>query len=566
MGTCLGALLTTAVLAAVLVLSASLAPDGTWPAPGDAADASPSATSAPSPTPTPLSPREQIQQFALQEEVDSDLQFVRGGSEDVPPGDGVYFLDVASGEIDGVHAAGEGFIFSTNFTFAAGNRLIGVHARQTETAPPYNTLREHFYLIDRATRTVYGWQGDARLLLADHLRVEDRLSAAGSRVIFRLPDRAGPDYFAVVDLEPQPRVVARFEIERAQGITLRAEGPVGLVSQDGTKAVIVGGEIDIVDLTTGEIETVGKVPRLASRYIALGVRNTLDGDAFLVQIEPRGSANDGDEARWLHYTWTGELLAQGSGRSYNVSPRGDFMAIARAGPGFLSEPCCLVDVIDTRDGSDVFRIVGASLCSQGNEGNLMLADGSGVVLRTLSTPHAYVVATRDGISKLPFGNAPVPSPSDVSVFSIEPDPSSQVVRIDGSVLAAYDPMTGTEDRRPRDFIAPWGLYDGSAVRFVLHHFGHDRGCRTAMPVTPYVQLPPYDDALVLQLDDEAVGAPLFDAPAGANAVGEIATAARVTVLQTKLLDYEDHVELWAEIATPDGAQGWFLLQDNTKGV
>ncbi|MBE0608666.1 MAG: hypothetical protein IH609_04755 [Dehalococcoidia bacterium] len=572
-----------AMVGAVVLLRGS---DDGASSPTPPVTSTPAVTVSPAATATPgagsLSPREQAEVFAL-EPLPGVVELVRlAAGETVAENYGFYFMNVETGAVDGWRHI-ENDPLPNTLGFSGDYRFAGFSYRAS-LEPAVRRAK----LADRKTGALYGWQGDAELVYAEgNLRNVRRgeagssgevLASSGDRVLFRIEDPEDGDWFILVAMDPEPKVVSTFQ----------AEGYMALLSTDGRQAVVFGESTWLVDIDNGTVQSLDADPPDFDGAFAL--RNIPGADAFLLSL----SATDPDgEGAWLRYSWQGEKQ-QGASGAFRVYPSvdGEFVATAETFPGSDGQnwPAMVTfNAVSTENGTGLFRAVGAIESFGYTTGNIWLADGSGVVLSDPS--FEMMVALQNG-AFLPYVG--MPSPVDASVFaSTSPVEGGQSPILGPTVFDSDGNVLAQTTASARSFIPPWGL-TGSEIRFIVPHGGHGGIGFARSLVEPRVDQPPYQNALSLSLASSAVGMALLDSPPNGSAVGTLGTDV-VTVLQTQRVrlessspGYERYCNLlielgpgfergcsgfplwgqWAQVIPAGGEigeQGWLLIAVNPEG-
>jgi DNA-binding CsgD family transcriptional regulator len=508
--------------------------------------------------------RQDIEAFRL-EEAQGALEFAGVQGDQFPSGPGVYFLDVQTGAVEGWHLPAGQPYSGIEFALSGDNRFLAARVR-------YRSVLGQQLLADRTTSKVYRWPGNAQLLLAGSQLGEGRqIAAGGSRVIFRFPapypNSSGEDWFAIVDMDPQPRTIATF---RAIGTASELREVQALLSSDGQQVAVFGDVASIVDLRTGTSRRIDSaLYESVDPEASVTIQNTGRGEAFLFTATP---AKEEYPGVWLHYGWDGNLVAEGtSARGVYSSPSGDVLATFQPLlPGSNGMDWYVLNAVDTRNGSPLFRVVGVRLGAGPGSGNRWLSDDSGVVVSGISTGTS--IAMRDRTFRPYLG---VPSPASTALFAL----GAEVVDGTGRTLAKSVPPDGTHA-----LVSPWGATDAE-IRFFTPHLGSDGGGAGGQElVETYVERPPYQEPPRLQLNDAAAGAELRDAAAGGSVVANLAAPLRVVVHEAQDLvtgpgapGYALHCDflsrtisaqepcaapligLWVRVTAESGASGWLLL-------
>ena len=494
------------------------------------------------------------------------LEFVAGVAADVPAGTGLYVLDIDTGELEGWHATGDLYA-GPRFSLAPDNRLSSAEFGLSLT--PDRRL-----LADRETRTVYEWQGGARPVV----QPDGFLVAAGSRVLFRVPDPEGEDWFAVVDLEADPPVIAGFQ----------AEAWSGLLSRDGSQAVVVGESLQVFDIASGAfawtgtailhepqpgcLEFVEQLQRdgLEANPANYTIRNTLDDEGFLLQSEWLCPGRPGP-ASWLRYAWDGNLVASGD-VAVLPGPNGE-MAWYQIPDSELP----IVEAIDLQDGSSVYRVVGAA-SGPAHPVVLLPREGGQRIWATATFQGGIQPLAADGAVEV------TPAPGDRGVFARRFfDISLLAFDAQGNEFGGYAPDPNASFQGVTYGMAPWGGVP-TELRFVAGPRGSDDCCASYSFVVPYVEAPPYSPEPVVHLREEALGAEIRNVPAGDTVLGNLTTL-RVSLKGTSRLNTEGtdprnalqceffanqagiendcrapHSGLWLHVLSEDGVEGWILVE------
>lgn len=491
------------------------------------------------------------------EPADDSPEFFSGDLSSLPRELGVYYLDVVTATVEGWHVPGQDPYQSMSFVLSPDNRLT--------------VINEARLLADRQTETVYRWSGDVQVVMTSGTPSgenprpqEQQLASAGNRVLFQYSEPDADDWFAVVDLEPEPRVVATF----------RAEGVSGIFSLDGSRAAVFGATLGFVDLASGAVESVPQPiqPELGSKTVVT-LRNTMGGDGLLLTATP--FSGDDVEGLWRHYTWDGVLLAEGA-RTIHPSPDGGLAWTFDGGPLPVS------NAIDLTNGETLFRVVGATARQSYP---LLLVPPRGAV-------RSWAAVIGGDIRDLSIEGYPpssmYPAPgADVLFAGFDLDLSLSVFDSQGSVIVAYSPDPSAGVLGVSRSIPPWGDTN-SEVRFAVGPRGSDDCCFTYSLIQPAIEEPPFSDPPVVGLHEDAAGEPLYDMPGG-RVVGEIAPplAVGVQMAETLLSEPSDPVNslhcdflarhanfgsecrgsfagLWLLVTSANG-QGWLLVQVNPVG-
>jgi len=510
-------------------------------------------------------------------EVEGLLQFSTQPETPEAAGQGLYFLDIETGALEGWYP----LIGDTFLRAASGFGRFTVFEREEPTFTGGVQYAAGQYLADRETRKVYRWEGDARLVMQRQSNFDYKLAAQGDLVLFRIPVAEEDDWFSLFNVTTGD-VKAVFQ----------AEAEWGLISEDGSQIAMASSDdspdLFVVDVASGVVTPIGEA---ALEFLDLEGTIELidagDGETFLFAANPAKTRFSGIAVR---YTWEGDLVSQVTGSNVLVSHRGDYAAVTERFPvdgDELANPWEVFNAYDMADASPIFRVVGVTPYLGFWGGNRWLADGSGLVVR--KPDHELAVAMRDG-SLRPFVG--MPSPDSTDVFGT----------YGAAVDAAGTPIVMVEfEGRVRDLVNPWGE-TGDEIRLYIPRGGHGGPGLTASIVEPYVEEPPYGD-LQLQLSDEGVANELVGLrdEAGGPVVGQVEAPYRIRVQEVvrrcsgdfetygdvgdcpalETTAHEDFVllmtgvsvqegrllaGLWARVATGTGQQGWILLEVSGIGI
>lgn len=526
-------------------------------------------------TPTPVPDEQQDPEaFALQP-LDGLLEF-REFDEGEALGEemGAYFMDIESGEVEGWHVLVNGTI---PVAISDDNRFV-LFSRTERVFSDGVSYPAGDYLADRETGTVYAWDGDAQVVLAERASNGPRLATRGDRVLFQVPDQNSRAWLVVMEMGDEPEILTSFE----------GEASLGLFSQDGDQIAVLGESISLIDLDDGEVQQVDTpLPRELDEEGILSLRNT-PNDGLLFTISP---AKEGFNGGWIRYAWEGALEQSNFGL-YHVypSPRGEYVALVEPILGTEGSWPVLASfsAMNTQDSTQLFRVIGAVENFGFTTGNIWLANGNGFVIGDAQLE--MQLALRNGDFEPYLG---MPSPEDADVFATSSVDSSisgqtmapRVVDEDGNVLAEANATA-------RSFYPPWGL-NGSEIRFVTPHLGHGGLGFTRSLVEPRIEQAPYPSGpIALTLSESAIGMDLLDAPVTGSSVGTLAgPAVVVTEIDRLRLEpgqdgYDLHCDLlnsltdsgecngplwgqWAYVVPPldqPASPGWMLIAVNPEGM
>ena len=397
---------------------------------------------------------------------------------------GLFFLDVATGEVEGWQLLGQGSGWFQLFT-SPRNRYV-----YAPDGPPGN-LREPL-LLDRRTGRSFTW--DPRELKPALSEVA--LVVVGERLIFeRLGSAVGENsrLFVVFDSTMEP--TTWFDLPSA------GPGAGFWPDRDGRHLLA------FIDTTYYVIDLRQDPTVPIALPIELGVRVSLfgRGDGFAA-IDIAGSKDDdAGDCRVTRYDWDAVVLSPISvgcadsslGARAVLSPDGSLIAVATAihgasGPG-LNPALTQLAMFDAVTGEELFRAHGVVLPYRGDvsAGTSWLADSSGLVVDTtqgqqiLSAAGQWIPAPA---ALLANESRLVPAPDDPSRFAVA---ATTVVDGRGEVLASLRSVEYP------GHVLPWGA-NSRELRFFLPHGGHD-GAAVIPLLPPVIEWPPFTDRLAVEV-------------------------------------------------------------------
>jgi hypothetical protein len=485
--------------------------------------------------------------------------------------EGIYFVDVNTGDIDGWYdPKGE----MRAIAVAGDSRLVAFR-RGSSTNPPTRNLTSTLFLADRKTGAVYTWPGDAEIVLSSIAFQNNKLAALDDRLLMRIEDPDGDDWFALIDVDAELEVVTTF----------RAPAYWGWLAADGERTAVFWDRAYIADLRTGRVKPAGEgveLPDHLFEQAQVAMRPAPDG--FLVVVS---SPQDRFEGSWRRYAWSGQLLAEGRGRDFLPSPDGTRIAVSE--PLIMDGEESILDVLNVLETSDaalLYRVIGVRTWFGGYDGaNRWLADNSGVAV---SAPRFAAFAMADGTFRSYPG---LPSPASPSVFAQGPVP----LGLDGKPL--LDVEIGV---RVRDFVPPWDD-TGKVLHFETPHGGHDGPYSQTTIVRPWIDTTGRGGPVVVELEDASGTVELRDSPAG-RITGQLPGRQTVVIQETLSIcssggqesprtgcgedgydaavaflrrqgelgdDFEPWAPvlgLWARVTTGDGTGGWVLVHAVILGI
>ena len=497
----------------------------------------PTATATPAPTPVPV-PMPSREELGIREvETDwaaLDLLHVRHGrGEPIPWETGLYLLDVetgtvegwvkpgfdAVGEIDGQQVALHPVDFFSHLS--PGKRFVLYRDRlydrwtgRTYQGEGFHTDRENYI------REIDGWGwGDEE------------------RIIYQRP--GGTAWFAILDGSLE--ATALFAIPGAERARFWVH-PKGqyLFARDERH------RLHLIAPKEGTSTGPSKTWFLPERHDPWYTIQQFTGGVAVVYVSgPRGS----DECQITLYRWSGSEFSRsvrchalGAG-TVRISPNGRMLAtpISRGTPGSDIRPASL-SISDVYTGHEMFRIKG------GPAGWIMLE----------SILYVYVqdwMATISGqwAGTLPKGIASLDAPPRFAIVDSEYSVPQHISVEDrnGNVLASVDFV---ENRRILGLTSTWLVWGTSSkeLRINLGIFYEGDSSFVDAPISPVIELPPFDDRLLVEVVVEGClnlrEEPQREAPV-------VACLPDGTRAETD--DYSSWPEEgWMHLLTDDGATGW----------
>ncbi|MFZ5815248.1 MAG: TolB family protein [Bacillota bacterium] len=455
-----------------------------------------------------------------------------------PQANGLYFVDTATGEIEGWTAAhAEGISFSA---VAGSQRWVVARA-------PVDT-----YLVDRQSQKVWQWNAKELAVVA----------ASDDLLLFEL---LGPDpgsRFVVVNAALEPLSVFS-----------GAEGPLHSQSQarfapDGRKLVHLGhdGALRLVDVATGKTEPLATdLPQREGFHPVASLRLSRDGSEIQVAVThyPTGQWRPDLSSDLLRFTWNGKAAAAPltvPGTSPSLSPDGKLVAYESAFQGKVPT----VVIADAASGEPQAWTRSGALCyqDQGTIGGRWLADGSGVLLRTYGDQ--FQLMTLDGrLRTNPVwgaqGAEPLPAPDNPSLLALR---DRSLVDLSGKVL-----LPGAESDNRFGDLDPWGA-DSSEMLLTLPHLGHGGRCGNLILLPPKAESAAsaqYDAPMHLQVNTPGECLTLRAEPNG-KAIKCLPHGTKLTVTPDRqpvpLLMMEQPLvggHYWIHVQAPEGLSGWVAI-------
>ena len=498
----------------------------------------PTATPAPTPPPVPMPTREELGIREVETDWAAfDLLHVRHGrGEPIPWEAGLYLLDVETGTVEGWVRPG-------------GDAVVEIEGQPHASAPvaiyPYLSPGKRFVLFgnrlyDRRTGRTYRGEGF-------HIDRENYISEIDGwgwgdeeRIIYQRP--GGTAWFAILDGSLE--ATALFAIpgaERAR-FWVHPKGQYLFARDERHRLHLIAPK---EGTSTGPSKTWFLPVRHDERYT---IQQFTGGVAVVYASSPAGS----EECRIALYRWDGTEFSRSvrchgpAAWRVRISPDGGMLATGIAkitfegyheyrNPGLLS-------ISDVYTGREVFRV-------KGSPAGWTMLD---------STPYVYVqgwVATAAGEwagmlpDSLASSDAPARFATMDSQYSVPQHIS--VSDRDGNVLASVDFV---ESRRILGLTSTWIRWGTSSreLRISLGIFYEGDGPNPHVPISPVIELPPFDDRLLVEVVVEGClnlrEEPSRDAPV-------TACLPDGTRAETDAYTWWPE-EGWMRLLTDDGATGW----------
>ena len=448
---------------------------------------------------------------------------------------GIFFLQTASGEVEGWAVAGDEM---DRFWYGTSDDGRWVSA---QGSPEYS------YVADRKTGAVYRWPWQAALVQG----------ARGEHLLFSVSGRL---WLATADM-------AHFT-----ALGIGAQQPQAFFSPDGTAVAIrADRKLYLVQVGSGEVRAAGELtdPRLQGDGGSLQLQTARGGQELLLVAQFGLYGPGARSTRVQRYAWNGKLLTDQQAPGWgDLSPDGSLVAWEESISGFAST----VVLAGAEDLQPRLRVKSADFCSEfGVGGTRWLADSSGVVIRT---SQGHRLLRPDGtLADLPAfrgtsaANEPLPAPDRADRFAIE----GAVVRdATGKQLAAAVPHSAGKWIGVRGL--PWGDRSDEA-RFYLRVSGKGPRCYGS-PLAPQVEMAPFPaaqalavslaagDCLNLRAEADRRAATLVCLPGGTRLVPAVPPGRlNKGTLETwgNPMATSMGGEWWWYARTPDGQRGWVCL-------
>ena len=457
----------------------------------------PTATTTPAPTPVPV-PMPTREELGIREvETDwaaFDLLHVRHErGEPIPWEAGVYLLDVETGEVEGWALPGMDAVVEIDGQRVAGRSRPGsAHAWSLSPGKRF-LLHENDHLYDRLTGRT--WQGGGfRTGWWSTKGIAGWGTDDGERILFRLPGKdaryaildaslwttglIGIPGAARADFWPHPDghyLFARDERHRLHVIDLERES-------DGWNGPSFTWQLPWDNPHEYHIDP------LPNGAAAVG--NASEADLCRVIRYSRHGPRPS-----VHHLPCGDPRSSVGHALVDLSPDGRLVAAAilgKAGGGdpiYGNAPVLAIAVRELETGADIIRIAGATMARDDfwRLENLWLADGSGLVVGVSGSDR---LVTLDGRWGPVLG---MPSPDNPDRFA------SGTMVTDGSGR----PLASAHFIRRRTFLgntwtrADWG--SGSDELLVRLSVSYDGYLTDRPPISPVIELPPFDDRLLVEV-------------------------------------------------------------------
>lgn len=394
------------------------------------------------------------------------LQPVRFHAGAVISQEGVYFLDVTTGQGEGWISAGEPRAMGTSMS--DDNRFVILQSR------------EDGYLVDRNGDHVWRWDPQrVRLILAD---AQGFLFAeVGTEEMHGILLGTGRLFWTGPDMK------ARQVFDLGEGALWYSSA---LLSPDGgqlavlyRKTVVSPSDVSLFDLKSG-------VGRRLDTPLGDIATDSLKNHGQLLQRNLVIRSVAADPPTWTHkivrYTWQGELSEEIElpGEHPFFSPDGRWVSWVEWPVGDLAPVTVVAEASSLKPH---LQAPGTTTCFQavGGSGNRWLADSSGLVV---STAGGYRLLTLEGdlheppaFAGLDWKTEPQPAPDHPDRFAL------------GRLEVSNGVGTGRQGVTLNGFVTPyatppWGV-NSLELRFVLPPPGKGGACKELPPVEARVILP-----------------------------------------------------------------------------
>lgn len=528
----------------------------------------PTATPAPTPLPVPMPSREELGIREVETDWAAfDLLHVRHWrGEPIPWEAGLYLLDVETGTVEGWVLPGVDAVVEID-----GQRVVGRSRPEraySYFAPSPGTrfvlYGDHLY--DR--RTGRSWQGEGFRTgwwsdRGETIRGWE--TGDGERILYRLPGRD-----------------ARYAILDA---SLRATGLIGIPGAERAdfwphpegRYLFARDErhrLHVIDLERGSGAWIGPSFTWGLPWDSpsdYGIEPVPDGAVAIGRSSEAGACHAIRYSRHgpppaVHRLPCGWPHSRGDHALVDLSPDGRLVAVALMGKGlgidpiYGNAPILAIAVRDLATGADVIRIAGATMARADHWRieNLWLADGSGLVVGVSGSDRLVTLNGRWGpVLGMPSPDTPALFASGTTVTTASGRPlasafasGTAVTDANGRPLASANFVEGRAIRGVKWTSLGWAA--GSRELRIELDVGHQGLWVARPPLSPVIELPPFDDRLLVEVVVEGClylrEEPLRGAPV-------VACLPDGTRAETD--DYSSWPEEgWMRLLLDDGATGW----------
>lgn len=454
---------------------------------------------------------------------------------------GYYFMDVASGQVEGWQDA--------NAQPNAPNLVTATVDHRWVTSQSSATT----YLADRESGTVYQWP-------SANLR---QVTAGSGLLLFEemINENKSSGWFRITDATLKS--VVRFSLPPGA-----AEIAGAVVAPDGKAVVIYRNNwpqqpVYLVDVATGNATALKAPPEIKGGtpigvYLYTPAVSQGVDIGYVYQLPPPGPERGSEQQTAVRrYSWTGDVIsdAQPQGALMGTSADGRLYAWQERVVGGATNA---IVVQDATSGKPLFRVLGGT-------GLDWTANGSGMLLR--SDKGYYAVSTAGELRKIApmppakdffYLNWPQSSPADADLFAAGP------VVYNGAGTVQRQATLG----KPGGWIVNASSWSpsGKEISFsVSPNVGKDFGDDNGLGLAPKVQRPPFADDYLLQVKDKAGecvnlreghttrSRVIRCLPTGTKlAAGDLS---KLNVKANTPTTYEED-KVWMWVRTEKGEQGW----------
>jgi hypothetical protein len=402
-------------------------------------------------------------------------------------GEGIYFLDLATGTVEG-YAIPSAQPYEAGYSASANGRFV--IARTLDTG----------YILDRTTGQLHKWDryqydlvvaGSSRLLFQEVQPIPEGYATAIDSTDGRLGGYLkGKGRYLVMNSDLQQ--VAEFTLEYGNGQP--TTGAEAIFSPQESQVMISRDDRSyIVDLASGR-----------AAPLAIGARfQSAKGGTEVVAF------HEAPESKLVRrYDWQGKVLAESQIKAGSIKVSGDGEWIAW--DVFRDNFTPVVYYARLGQAERPFQALGATIClgSGGSSGNRWLAQGGSASLLVAANGGIRVLGTDGSVATPEVGRWPYfdgeVAPGSEGVYGFRKAESTGqsvgAVSADGKALASVT-ILGQAGYTPDRWSQLWGA-TANEMRFVLRQqLGHDGPCGDySIPLPLKLSLPgTFDATLALQV-------------------------------------------------------------------